>query len=189
MAHSKQLASEIAASLARGTPHPEATQADWKRYIADIKKRFQATSSAQERNLLQEEYKTAQIGMRSAAQGAAHKPTYLTGTNLFALKQLVLTHGGPEFPSRVPAVDAPHLKRCVAAGLIEVEGNRARLTPAGRVAVADELVKEIGQEERWTPRENTFVASPEKRAELLAKDVREHDAKIRRLEQTLAKLA
>lgn len=189
MARSKQLTAEITAALAKGSAHPEATPSDWKRRIADIKKRFYAATSEEQKTLLQEEFKAAQAGLRSAEQGAAHKPTYVTGTNLFALTQMVLKHGGPEFPARVSAVDAPHLKRCVAAGLIEVEGSRARLTSAGRDAVGDELVKEIGQAERWTPRENTFVASPEKRAELLAKDKREHAEKLQRLEQTLAKLA
>lgn len=188
MARTKQLTAEITAALARGSAHPEATPTDWKRLVADIKKRFYAATSEEQRAILQEEFKAAQSGLRSSEQGAAHKPTYVTGTNLFALTQMVIEHG-PEFPSRVPAVDAPHLKRCVAAGLIEVEGSRARLTSVGREIVADQLVKEIGQAERWSPRENTFVTSPEKRAELLAKDVREHEAKIRRLEQTLAKIA
>jgi len=188
---SKQIDAEIAAALASGSSHPEATSSDWKKRIADIKKRFQAASSEQQRALLQEEYKAAQQGLRAVAQVAAHKPTYVTDTNLFALKQMVVEHGGPEFPfpSRVPAVDAPHLRRCVAAGLVEVVGNRARLTSEGREAVADALVTDIGREESWKPRENTFVGSPEKRAELLARDVAEHDAKIRRLEQTLAKVA
>jgi len=189
MSRSKQVIAEIAAALAKGSPHPEATPSDWKKLIADIKKRFQAASSEQQRDLLQEEYKAAQQGLRAAGQGAAAKPTFVTGTNLFALTQLVVQHGGPEFPSRLSAVDAPHIKRCVAAGLVEVVGNKARLTPAGREAVADVLVQDIGREERWTPKENTFVTSAEKRAELLAKDVAAHNAKIRRLEQVLAKIA
>lgn len=185
---SKQLTAEITAALAKGSAHPEATPTDWKRLIADIKKRFYAATGEEQKAILQEEFKAAQLGLRSAEQGAAHKPAFVTGTNLFALTQMVLKHG-PEFSARVASVDAPHLKRCLAAGLIEVEGARARLTSAGRVAVADEIINEIGRAERWTPRENTFVTSPEKRAELLAKDKREHAEKIQQLEQTLAKIA
>ena len=185
----KQINAEVAAALARGASHPEATPSDWKRLIADIKKRFHATSSEQQKALLQEEYKAAQLGLRAAGQASASKSTFVTGTNLFALTQMVVKHGGPEFPSRVDAVDAPHLKRCLAAGLIEVVGNKAQLTPAGRAAFGDRLIQDIAREERWAPRENTLVPSPEKRAELLAKDVAAHTAKVRRLEQTLAKIA
>jgi hypothetical protein len=185
---SKQLNVEIAAALAKGSSHSEAAPSDWKKLIADIKKRFHAATGAQQKALLQEEYKAAQLGLRAAEQVAAHKPTFVTGTNLFALTQLVVQHGGPEFPTRLDAVDAPHIKRCLAAGLVEVVGNRARLTPAGREAVADALIKDIAREESWIPKENTFVPSPEKRAELLAKGVAERAAKIRRLEETLAKL-
>lgn len=184
---SKQLGVEIAAALAKGSPHPEATARDWKKLVEDIKKRFHAAIHEQQKALLQEEYKAARQGLRAAEQVAALKPTYVTDTNLFALKSLVVQHVGPEFPSRLPAVDAPHIKRCLAAGLVEVAGNKVRLTPGGRAAVADALVKDLERERRWTPRENTAVA-PEKRAEVLARDVAEHDRKIRRFEETLAKI-
>jgi hypothetical protein len=185
----KQLSVEIAAALAKGSYHPEATPTDWKKRIAALKKRFHAASSDQQRALLQEEYKAAQLGLQHAGQVAASKPTFVTGTNLFALKEMVLDHGGPEFPSRVEAVHAPHLKRCLAAGLIEVVGAKARLTADGRAAVADLIVQDIDREAVWTPRENTFVPSAEKRAELLAKDVAEHATKVRRLEVVLAKIS
>jgi hypothetical protein len=187
MGRSKQINAEVAASLARGSPHPEATPSDWKKLIADIKKRFHAASSEQQKALLQEEYKAAQLGLRAAGQAAASKSTFVTGTNLSALTRMVIEHGGREFSSRVHAVELPHLKRCLAAGLIEVVGDKARLTAAGRTNVGDMIIQDIAREERWTPRENTFVP-PEKRAELLAKDVAEHNAKIRRLEQVLAKI-
>lgn len=187
MGRSKQIAAEITAALARGSVHPEATPSDWKKLIADIKKRFQAASNQQQRDVLQEEYKAAQLGLRASSQVAAGKSTYLTDTNLVALKEMVLAQG-PEFSSRVSSVDAPHIKRCVAAGLVEVDGSRARLTPAGREAIADEIVRDIQREESWTPKENPFVPSSEKRAELLKKDVADHDLKLRRLEQTLTKL-
>jgi len=182
-----QLNAEIVAALAKGSPHPEATPSDWKKHLAAIKKRFYAATNEQQRALLQEEFKAAQQGLRATEQVAAHKPTFVTGTNLFALKEMVVKHGGPEFPSRVEAVDAPHLKRCLAAGLIEVVGNRARLTPAGRVAVADAIISDIERKSKYQPRENTFVPA-DKRAELLAKDVAKHEAELRKLENALATL-
>jgi hypothetical protein len=187
MARTKQIVSEIAAALAKGSSHSEATPADWKKLIADIKQRFY-TASAQQKELLQEEYKAAQLGLRSAQQVSAHKPSFVTGTNLFALTQMVVEHGGPEFPSRVPAVDAPHLKRCLAAGLVEVVGSKARLTPAGREAVAGALVKDIARERSYPPKVDTFVLA-EKRAEILARDTARHEAKIRQLETALARIA
>jgi hypothetical protein len=188
MGRSKQISAEVAASLARGSPHPEATPSDWKRLIADIKKKFHGAINEQQKALLQEEYKAAQLGLRAAGQASASKSTFVTGTNLSALVRMVIENGGPVFPSRMHAVDLPHIKRCLAAGLIEVVGDKARLTAAGREAVGDALIHDIDREQRWTPRENTFVSSPEKRAELLAKDVTEHNAKIQRLEQALAKI-
>lgn len=188
MARTRQIIAEIGAALAKGSSHPEAAPADWKKLIADIKQRFYTTSSAQQKELLQEEYKAAQLGLRSAQQAAAHKPSFLTGTNLFALTQMVVEYGGPEFPSRVPAVDAPHLKRCLAAGLVEIVGSKARLTPAGREAVADALVKDISRERSYPPKVDTFVAA-EKRAEILARDTARHEAKIRQLETALARIA
>ena len=188
MARTKQIVSEIAAALAKGSSHSEATPADWKKLIADIKQRFYTASSAQQKEMLQEEYKAAQLGLRSAQQVSAHKPSFVTGTNLFALTQMVVEHGGPEFPSRVPAVDAPHLKRCLAAGFVEVVGSKARLTPTGREAVADALVKDIARERSYPPKVDTFVLA-EKRAEILARDVAKHEAKIRQLETALARIA
>ena len=184
---SKQLAAEVAESLARGTPHPEATPADWKKRIGEIQKRARVTSDAGERATLQHQLEAANAGLRAAQKVAASKPTYVTGTNLFALTEMVLDKG-PEFPARVPPVDAPHLRRTLDAGLLEIVGNKARLTDAGRIAVADELVKRIERESKWAPRENPFVPA-ERRAELMAKDVAEHEAKVARLESTLAKLS
>jgi hypothetical protein len=188
MARTKQIVAEIAAALAKGSSHPEAAPADWKKLIADIKQRFYTASSAQQKEMLQEEYKAAQLGLRSAQQVSAHKPSFVTGTNLFALTKMVVEHGGPEFPSRVPAVDAPHLKRCLAAGLVEVVGGKARLTPTGRSAVVDEIEKDLARERSFSPREDTFVLA-EKRAEILARDTARHEAKIRQLETALARIA
>jgi len=183
---SKQLQDEIAAALAAGEPHPEATVSDWKKRVSDIQRQARATSAPEQREILQHQLEAAHDGLRAAQRVAAHKPPYVTSTNLFALKEMVLQHG-PEFPSRVPATDAPHLRRTVAAGLVEVAGGRARLTEAGRVAVADTIVEDIERESRWQPRESPFV-SPEKRADVLARDAAEHAAKVARLEAALVKL-
>jgi len=185
---SKQLDAEIAAALAKGSPHPDATASDWKKLIASIKTRFHATTDPRQKEIFQEQYKAAQLGLRAAGQTAAMKPSYVTGTNLFALTQLVIAYGGPEFPNRLAAVDRPHLKRCLEAGLVETAGNKLRLTPAGRLMVADALVQDITREGAWKPKENTFVPL-EKRAALLAKDVAKHDAHLRHLEEALASLS
>lgn len=57
----------------------------------------------------------------------------LTQTNLSALKQWM--NGQDMAPARVEAVLASHLKRCLAAGLIVVDGAVIRLTPAGKSAL------------------------------------------------------
>ena len=183
----KQLQDEINAAIAEGTPHPEATAADWKKRVADIQRAARTEHDPVQRAQLQRQLDAANDGLRTAQKVAAHKPTHVTGTNLFALKEMVLEYGGLAFPSRVPAVHAPHLKRTVAAGLVEVVGNTARLTSTGREVVGDALVQDIERERSWQPKENTFVP-PEKRAEILAKDVAAHEAKIARLEAVLAKI-
>ena len=183
----KQLQEEVTAALAAGTPHPQATVTDWKKRIANIQSEARKTGDLETRKALQLQLTAASDGLRAAQAAAAHKPTFLTDTNLFALKAMVLQHGGPTFSSRVPAVDAPHLKRAVQAGVIEVTGPSAKLTPTGCEIVADLLVKDIEKESGWRPRENTFV-SAEKRAELLAKDAAEHAVKLAKLEATLAAL-
>jgi hypothetical protein len=183
----KQLQDEINAAIAEGTPHSEATASDWKKRVTDIQRAARTEPDPVQRAQLQRQLDAANDGLRAAQKVAAHKPTYVTGTNLFALKEMVLEYGGPAFPSRVPAVHAPHLKRTVAAGLVEVVGNTARLTSTGREAVADSLVNDIERERKWQPRENTFVPL-EKRAEVLARDVAAHEAKIARLEAVLTKI-
>lgn len=183
----KQIQEEVTAALAAGTPHPQATVADWKRRITDIQRAARKTGGDAERAALQLQLTAAYDGLRVAQARAAHAPTFVTSINLSALKDLVLLHGGPTFPSRVPAVDAPHLRRTVDAGLVEVTGNSAKLTQDGCARVADLIVADIARESGWSPRENTFVPA-EKRAEILARDVAAHQAKIARMEAVLAKL-
>ena len=184
---SAQLNTEIAAALAKGSPHPKATVSDWKKRISEIQKRAGRTGDPAQRAILQEEFAAAQAGLRATQQTTAMKPTYVTDINLFALKKLVVEHGGRPFPNRLHAVDQPHIKRTLDAGLVEVCGNSEHLTPAGRTGVADEIISDIEQKSKYRPRENTFVPV-EKRAELLAKDVAKYEAELRQLESALATL-
>lgn len=50
-----------------------------------------------------------------------------TSTNLFVLRKLT-ERGTKEIPSRLHAVDAPHIRRCFEAGLLEQ-------TPAGMLKI------------------------------------------------------
>lgn len=61
------------------------------------------------------------------------KPVKATDLNVWALAQLA--KGRTEFPNQIHAVDAPHIRRCLKAGLIHVVGSNLRLTPAGEIAV------------------------------------------------------
>jgi hypothetical protein len=59
-----------------------------------------------------------------------------TETNIFALRSYMAGRG--EAPARgIPSTVHPHLRRCLAAGLIEITASETiRLTPAGRAALA-----------------------------------------------------
>lgn len=188
MARSKQIAAEVAAALAKGTPHPEATVADWKKLIKYIQDSARRTTDPQARQLLQEELHAAYDGLRAASKATAAKPTFVTETNLGALKEMVVKYHGNDFPGRVYAVDAPHLKRCIAGGLAEIVGGNVRLTREGRDRVADSIIKDIERASNWMPTENKFVAQADQRAKLLERDIAEHDRKVQQLEDTLAKL-
>ena len=56
-----------------------------------------------------------------------------TSTNLFALREHFA--GSNRASNAVAAVDKPHLRRCLKAGLFTVEGRELVLTPAGIEAV------------------------------------------------------
>lgn len=72
---------------------------------------------------------------RNAARPPKGTPTH---TNLFALREAFT--GGGELASRVPnslpPTRLPHLRRCLAAGLVRVEGRELTLTDAGVAALA-----------------------------------------------------
>lgn len=81
------------------------------------------------------------LGQAYEAFVVAHKnPREPKGTptelNLKCLATL-FRGGADEVPNRLDAVDVPHLRRCLAAGLLEVTPSKAlRITPAGRAAIA-----------------------------------------------------
>lgn len=56
-----------------------------------------------------------------------------TSLNVFALGRVA--NGRREFPSRVASTSAPHVRRCISAGLVEVAGGVLRLTETGIAAI------------------------------------------------------
>jgi len=154
-----QLNLDISKSLDKGTPAPTSVTG-WKKLVKEIKNRGWRTTGTEARTMLQRELDAAVDGLRAATKESALKPAFVTGTNLFALAEMVVKYGGGNIPRRVPAVDAPHLKRCVQAGLLEqgggargTIGDRMQLTAAGREAVADYLVEKIGRKSARTTRD------------------------------------
>lgn len=134
-----------------------------------------------------ERHEVAQaLGFRYPKKAPPKKMT-LTGTNLFALKEMVVEHGSPVFPSRMAAVDAPHIRRTVALGLVEpVDGGaKLRLTEAGRDLVEREIEKDLARQRSYEPSVSSVVR-PDLRDEVLAKERAKHAAKIDRLERALA---
>ncbi len=115
------------------------------------------------------------------------KTMKLTGTNLFALTKMVIEHG-PEFPSRMPAVDQPHIKRTLTLGLVETKnGGTLRLTEAGRELVEREIEKDIDRVRSYEPSVSSLV-KPELRDEVLARERAKRQAELNKLERALAKL-
>lgn len=180
------LNAEISEALTKGGPVPKATQADWKRYIADIKKRFYRATTQAEKDLINVEYASAQTAMREAKSA---DPNRATSLNVSALTELVVkADGHRSFPNQIYAIDKPHIRRCIEAGLVEPEGRQLVLTDAGVERVADDLIQDIEREQRKTPRMNDFIPDADVRAKDYEKQVREHAAKVAKLESALATL-
>lgn len=171
-------------NVGKAKPGKPPTVASWKKVIAEIQRRARTTTEPHARFLLLQELNAATDGLKAAQKVAAVSPTFVTGTNLFALTQKVIENG-PSFSNRIEAVHRDHIKRCLDAGLVEPAGNQLRLTPAGKTAVGDALIAEINRKVEYRPIENAFVP-PEKRAEVLAKDRAKHAAEIDKLEVALA---
>ena len=62
-----------------------------------------------------------------------------TGTNIFAMAELLSAAG--TIPNRVEQVDAPHIRRCFRAGLLEHTGSELRITAAGIDALRSQVAK------------------------------------------------
>ena len=63
-----------------------------------------------------------------------------TRVNVYAMAQHFA--GADRATNRVDAVSAPHLRRCIAAGLVRVEGRELVLTEAGQAARAVAVERE-----------------------------------------------
>jgi len=88
-----------------------------------------------------ERHEVAQaLGFRYPKRPPPKKMT-ITGTNIFALADLVLDAGGKStFSNRLAPTDYPHIKRTVAAGLAEVSSpTTLTLTSEGRDVVLRKL--------------------------------------------------
>lgn len=70
---------------------------------------------------------------RTASRVPKGTPTHV---NLWALSDTLRENGG-RVPARMPAVRVPHLRRCLAAGLIEEVGGGFALTPLGAKMLSD----------------------------------------------------
>lgn len=161
------------------------TVAAWKKRISEIQKQARYTTDPEARGVLQASLTAAQDGLREAQRAATASPNYVTGTNLFSLVELVLVHHGKTaFPNEISSTSRAHIKRCMEGGLIEPAGKNLHLTPAGRTAVADEIISRINREQQYPPREDRAFS-----AEAFAKDVERHKAKLAKLEGALANLA
>jgi len=146
---------------------------------AVIKAEFDALAKAE---------RDAKMAARKAKEVRAKRDaSFVTGTNLFALTEMVLQHGPNDIPQRVATVDAPHLKRCVMAGLLEPRFGSMRLTQEGRARVADELVQRIGRKSA-PPRENTFIKDPQARQQDLETQRAKAQSHLDKLERVLAAL-
>jgi len=133
-----------------------------------------------------ERYEVAQALGFQYPKKAPPKKMELTGVNLFALTQMVVEHG-PEFPGRMAAVDAPHIKRTLALGLVEATGSGLRLTASGRELVEREIEKDLARESSYSPRVSTVV-KPELRDDVFAREQAKQRAKVEKLERALSAL-
>ncbi len=133
--------------MSTSTKDKPASVAAWKKRIAEIQKQARRESDPAERAILQTSLTAAHDGLREAQRTAAMSPTFLTGVNLFALKEFVVDNGASAvLPARVDAGTAPHIKRCMQAGLLVPSGRGGlALTPDGRKRVADEIVDDIAR--------------------------------------------
>lgn len=94
------------------------------------------------------------IANREAKKGKLGK---VTGLNLFTLAELVVDNKGHvRFPNQFESTSRNGIKRCVDGGYLRIEGKELALTPAGRVAVADYLIREIEKENKHPSKDNYY---------------------------------
>lgn len=70
----------------------------------------------------------------------------ITAVNLYALGRMFgeTAEAGARAPNQVDPTSAPHLRRCLKAGLLEVDKHELVLTPAGAAALRG------GEPDKWT---------------------------------------
>lgn len=197
-----QLDSEIQQSLdlsKESTPPSPRVIRQMDQELKRLNLLYNLAASPEEKAIHKQKFDALALAHRDARQAtrdaktvrAKRDPTFVTGTNKFALVEFVLENGGSAvLPAHVRSTSQTHIKRCMMAGLLEPlnNGRGVHLTAAGKELVSDELIAMIERESKYQPRENTFVKDPEKRAELLEKDRAKHRAKIEKLEATLSNL-
>lgn len=79
--------------------------------------------------------------MRTKRTAPAAKSVTATPLNVWVLGRIA--NGRREFPNRIESVSAPHMRRCMKAGLVMVspdDPTRLRLTEAGYVTLADTAI-------------------------------------------------
>lgn len=79
--------------------------------------------------------------MTKKAKAPKSPTAILTPTQLNLSVLVKTTVGRCEFPNRISAVSAPHLRRCIKAGLLEpISRDVLRLTDAGVAALSDYII-------------------------------------------------
>ena len=115
-----------------------------------------------------ERYEVASaLGFRYPKKAPPKKMT-LTDTNIFALSELVLNAGGKSsFSHRVHATEYPHIKRTLAAGLVEASSpTTLTLTAEGRAVVLRRLRRDYEAKNSLLARDpSRFTARDRERLE------------------------
>lgn len=73
---------------------------------------------------------------------------YPTDTNIYSLTELVMSQRGRNpLSNQIQSTSVPHIKRCIAGGLLEVvDRSSLRLTPAGKAAVIERIKDDMGRD-------------------------------------------
>lgn len=80
------------------------------------------------------------------------KATTLTELNLWVLGRIA--HGRKEFPNKISATSAPHMRRAIKAGAVEVvDKAKLRITPFGYESLMDYIATHPGKADILPPTE------------------------------------